>query len=166
MAAHKIFFDDLAVVDGEGQFAVFVHDVNGGDIGPSVEFHGFPVGFRGVAFSGVGCIAFYDGSLYLVDHRGPELRTEEVLVPHLSGVKLDSDPTGESDVQGVVDPKNSIGGDVLCEIDFCFFHTRSFLRLHLGFIGLSCYDDRDGLRHILYWRNPDKIIITRILEIV
>ena len=59
----------------------------------------------------IGGVAFYHGTLYIVHHGLPEIRTQEILVAALTGVYLDSHLARQFLAQELIHLQNLAGGD-------------------------------------------------------
>jgi hypothetical protein len=58
----------------------------------------------------------------LVDHGLKKGRADEVLIAHLTGVKLHRHLAGQLHSKGLIEPDHTLGRDVLQKINSGFFH--------------------------------------------
>ena len=123
VGAYKVFLELLAAGDGDGDVAVLVHDVAGGDVHKAVLLHGLPVGGGGVAAALIGGVALHDGALQLLDKRPNKGGLEEVVSAGLAGGDLDGHFSLQGDAQGVIDLLQGFCGQFFSEIYLCFFHS-------------------------------------------
>ena len=117
------------------QFPVLIHDIHPEMLRPAMCLHGFPMLLCGIPLSFIGCIAFHNGAVYGFYYLLHKIRTDKILVPHLSGMYFDCRFPGKPASQNPVPTLHCFGGKFFCKINLCFFHAASFF-LCVNFIRL------------------------------
>ena len=116
--ADIVFIKVLASDNGNGHFALGIHDVNIGDLYPAVQLHGFSVRIGGISLSVICGVAFDYRSADAVNGRLHEIRTQEVLVARLAAVQLHGNVSLKLNAQRFICVHYVFGAYFLYEIHF------------------------------------------------
>ena len=143
VAAHDVVFDVGAVLDGDADFALFVHDVDLEHGDEAVALDDLPVVGGGGALVllvlggvAVGGVALHDGAVNGVDEQADKLGLQVVGVGAFAGGDFDGHTAFGLHAEGFVDFDEGLGADVAGHVD-----GGAFLD---GFLGL------DGMVVVLF----------------
>ena len=116
--ADEVVLQMLLVFDREFDFALGIHDIDGGDGSEAVVLDGLEMGFGRRTLAGVGRVALHDGAVHLLHQILDESRLEEVVAARLTGTNLDSNLAGGLATQGFVNLHEGGGGNLRRHIHF------------------------------------------------
>ena len=122
MLPHVILPNLLALRYSELNLPLLVQNIHLCDVRPAMEFHGLPMGLCGIALSLIGGVALNDGALHMGHHRSQKIRSQKILISHLSGMKLDSDSAGKLYAHGLIHSDYSLRRYLFGEINLCLLH--------------------------------------------
>ena len=107
-----------AADNGNGHFALGIHDVNVGDLDPAVQLHGLSVRLGGISLSVICSVAFYYRSADAVNGRLHKIGAQEVLVARLAAVQLHGNVALKFNAQRFICSHNVFRTYFLYEIHF------------------------------------------------
>ena len=117
MIAHIIYRKLFSTRYRKFRFSFLIHDIHLKETGPAMGRHSLPMLLRCIAFSFIGCVAFHNGSLYMMDDRLHEFRADKILVAHFTGMNLNSHFPGKTEAQGFIHLYHGFRGDIFCKIN-------------------------------------------------
>ena len=116
--ADIVFIKMPAADNGNGHFALGIHDVNIGDLDPAVQLHGLSVRLGGISLSVICSVAFYYRSADAVNGRLHKIGAQEVLVARLAAVQLHGNVALKLNAQRFICSHNVFRTYFLYEIHF------------------------------------------------
>lgn len=114
--AHGHFLEVPSAGDGQGDFAVGIHDIHRAE-GPAVGPQGLAVAFRGLAGAGVEDVALHDAALRDAGLQGPHhVARQDVGAVGLTGMELDGDAPLQRGTDLFIDAQQALRGDLGREV--------------------------------------------------